>query len=284
MAYVVIFPNHGWFELGSQVAGKCNCEFTVLDPPEFCKGIVPPSLVVSGGAGELPDELRASRIPISGIIPHHMIRRDVPEAGPPDQSWKEAFGDLAVSIVRPSITDPLKLRVEIIPSRSLETLIPIIARFIRGGAFVPDVPILAFEEEHRLIALSRESIVFSRVDDLLDMWIILRCTVDLVITAWNRRFSLKPDTAARQGIGAMEIFKRLPATNCGRCGNQSCMEFATGLMTGRCSVQDCGPLVEGDPRYMQSLLWLMGAIGLDRDTPVAPEKDLETPEQGYNQS
>ncbi len=234
----------------------------VLEPPEFCRGLIPPAIVVSGGAKGFLDELRARRIPVSGMIAYQDFGQDLPEAVPPDGSWREVLGDLVVESVRPSLTDPLKLRVEIAISTDLGSLIPIMAKLIRGGAYRSEIPVLAFEEEHRLICLSPDRLVFCRVDDLPDIWIMLRCTVDLAIAAWDRRFSLKPDTDPRQGIGAIEIFKRLPATNCGKCNCPTCMEFASGLLTGRCTVEQCAPLAETEQRYKESLMWLMRAIGL----------------------
>jgi ArsR family metal-binding transcriptional regulator len=137
------------------------------------------------------------------------------------------------------------------------------ARLIRGGAYRPDPPVLAIEEEHRLVAISPKEIVISRAKDLMDMWIILRTTVELFITAWEHRSSLEPEREPRIGIGAIEVFKRLPATNCGMCNNYSCMEFAAGLIAGRCRIEQCTPLYNGgDSRYLESLNWLMRAIGL----------------------
>jgi ArsR family metal-binding transcriptional regulator len=263
MAHVLVFPNQHSFDLAFQVVGTVNFGLAALEPPEFCRGLAPPSIVVSGGAKGFWDELQARRIPVSGMVAYQVFGKEVPEAPPPDGRWREILGDLTITTVRPSLTDPLKLRIEIALSKNLGSIIPIMARLIRGGAYRSEGPILAFEEEHRLICMSPDRLVFSRIDDLLDMWIMLRCTVDLVVAAWERRLSLKPDSGSRQGVGAIEIFKRLPATNCQRCNNPNCMEFATGLLTGRCTVDQCAPLMEAQPQYLESLLWLMRAIGLN---------------------
>jgi ArsR family metal-binding transcriptional regulator len=262
MANVVIFPNQTAFELGARLAGIERCGVEAVAPPEFCRGLIPPCIAISGGSQAFQNALRDHRVPIAGMLELKRFTKDIPEGAPPDGRWKEIVGDLLLSRVRPSLTDSLRLRVELISAKDLAPIIPIMARLIRGGAYHPEGPILAFEEEHRLICLSSNRMVFSRVDDLLDMWIMVRCMIDLIIAAWDRRFSLRPETSPRLGIGAIEIYKRLPATNCARCDNPNCMEFAMGLLTGRCKVDQCLPLEEGDPRYRASLLWLMGAIGL----------------------
>lgn len=44
-------------------------------------------------------------------------------------------------------------------------------------------------------------------------------------------------------LTAMDIYKLLPKTNCGRCGESSCMAFATKLLEKE-KIEDC-PLLSG---------------------------------------
>ncbi|UEC43801.1 MAG: 4Fe-4S domain-containing protein [Methanothrix sp.] len=52
-------------------------------------------------------------------------------------------------------------------------------------------------------------------------------------------------------VEPMEIYKYLPQTNCGECGEQSCYSFAIRLMSGEVSLDLCNPLK--DPKYRQNL-------------------------------
>ena len=266
MAQVIIFPDQASFENGRKLIDSMGITASVVQPPAFCLGLVAPTIVYSGGPSSLAEELKEEDVAISGVIPYCPATKEVPKATPQDSKWTEALGTLVVSTVRPSLTDPLKLRVEVIPGKSLTPLIPLIARFIRGGSYRPEVPVFAFEEEHRLLVVSQEGFVISRADDLLDAWIMLRTFVDLVISAWDARFSLEPENQPRQGIGAIEIFKRLPSTDCKRCGKQNCMEFATGLFTGKFRIEQCAPIMEEKWRpRLESLQWLMRVIGVNGD-------------------
>lgn len=51
-------------------------------------------------------------------------------------------------------------------------------------------------------------------------------------------------------VEPMEIYKYLPQTNCGECGEQSCYSFAIRLMAGEVSLDLCKPLK--DPEYRQN--------------------------------
>ncbi len=266
MAHVIIFPDQASFENSLKLIESRGTIEAVVQPPEFCLGLVAPTIVVTGGPESLSEELKRAGIAFSGVIPYHPFRREIPKASRPAKEWKEVLASLRVSIVRPSLTDPMRLRVEVIPERSLTPIIPLMARLIRGGSYKFEIPVLAFEEEHRLLAISSNALVICRADDLLDAWMMLRSFVDLAISAWDLRFRNEPEKERRQGIGAIEIFKRLPSTDCGRCGKQNCMEFASGLFTGKFRIDQCPPLMEAQWRErLESVQWFMQAIGLNGD-------------------
>jgi ArsR family metal-binding transcriptional regulator len=276
MADVIIFPDQASFENSLTFIESMGTTETVVQPPEFCLGLVAPTIVVTGGSKALARELELAGVTITGVIPYHPFSREIPKASRPDEKWTQVLGSLTVSIVRPSLTDPLKLRVEVIPERNLATAIPLMARLIRGGSYRFEIPVLAFEEEHRLLAISSDRIVICRADDLLDAWTMLRSFVDLASSAWDMRSKIKPEKERRQGIGPIEIFKRLPSTDCGRCGKSNCMEFAMGLFIGKFKIDQCPPLMEERWRArLESVRWLMQAIGLNGDAVVLKDDHSE---------
>lgn len=200
---------------------------------------------------------------MSGMVPYAPFKKTIPKADPPSPLWCEAVGDLSIRVIEASVSDSVRLRAEVETENDLGPLIPLVACLIRGGSYRPDLPALTFEEEHRLLAIARDRIVFSRSDDLLDFWTMLRSMIDLIVAAWERRSILEPERQPRQGVGAIEVFKRLPGTNCGECGSANCMEFATRLFMGRCQIEKCPTIFEPKwTRNFESLQWLISAIGV----------------------
>ena len=49
-------------------------------------------------------------------------------------------------------------------------------------------------------------------------------------------------TKRKVRVEPMEIYKYLPQTNCGKCGEQSCYTFAIKLMVGEIALDKCTPL------------------------------------------
>jgi ArsR family metal-binding transcriptional regulator len=271
MAQLIVCRNVEAFESTHGLLRPEGLVLGVVEPPSFCRGLVAPSILIARGVENRLKELGGSGRGISGIIGYRPSNRESPQAAPPDPKWKEALEEIRIVKAGPSITDPGRFRFDVEAGSDVGSLIPIIARMIRGGAYQPSAPpLIAFEEEHRLLAVSPKSLAFSRMDDLLDFWIMLRTMVDLIVDAWEHKDLVSPDRQPRQGIGSIEIFKRLPATDCRQCGSETCMEFANSLLMGRGKVEECLPISEEiNADQLSSLLWLLEAIGLD-GKPRAP--------------
>jgi ArsR family metal-binding transcriptional regulator len=261
MAQIVIFPHQSAFQTGMEAIQSAGISAEALEPPDFCLGLAANSILVAGMSRDILSIFENKGISVSGIVPHGAFKRDVPESGAPDPEWRNIVGEFRITSIRKSSTDPTKLDAECVCEKCLDYLIPFMARFIRGGAFNSAGPVLAFEEEQKLVSFWGHRIVICRAEDLLDAWILIRTAIELIIQAWRRKDTISPEEKGRLGIGAIEIFRRLPATNCGLCGHTTCMEFSMALLTGRTRIEKCKPAHE-KPEHRKSLEWLLQAIGL----------------------
>lgn len=266
MAKLIVFPDSEALSRALHSIPASGLTTEVLEVPSFCKGIAPPALVVSGNVERLLRDLRSKGISVSGVIAYSANKRDAPAAPPADPTWKEGVGGLRVVSLRHSFSDPRKLRLDAAPIKPLGDLVGIMARIIRGGAYRPARRILAFEEDQRLVVITSASLTFCRTEDLLDSWIMLRTAVELIRQAWENRHALEPERHPRSGLGANEIFRRLPGSNCGRCGATTCMEFALGVFTTRRKLEECPPLLEEPNRaLLESARWVLDIMGLPSD-------------------
>lgn len=263
MAYVLFFSRLKDFELGRDCFASSKRYLEIIETPRFCSEFLPPAILLSGEKNELLSKLEQNGIVHSGLVQHNLRTTKRIDGEPPGRIWKEILGQMTFLSVRESVSDPTRLRIEVRTKRSFAHLIPFMAALIRGGAYNPNRPSLALEESHRLIAFFSDAVFISRSDDIYDFWFQLRCSVDLICDAFEKKPFLKPVTDPRQGIGAVEIFRRLPATNCGKCGFATCMEFSVALFTGRATANLCTPLFKHDTDSRRlSLLWVLQVLGL----------------------
>ena len=67
----------------------------------------------------------------------------------------------------------------------------------------------------------------------------LRITINEAIAK-----GISPAPREKIRVEPMELYKYLPQTNCGKCGEQGCYTFAIKLMTGEVALDTCTPLKE----------------------------------------
>ena len=62
---------------------------------------------------------------------------------------------------------------------------------------------------------------------------------------------------AKAEISPIDIYKFLPRTNCGECGEKTCMAFATKLASREARLKDCPPLLKPEFEEAYQKLWEM---------------------------
>jgi len=62
---------------------------------------------------------------------------------------------------------------------------------------------------------------------------------------------------AKAEISPIDIYKFLPKTNCGECGERTCMAFATKLASREARLKDCPPLLKPEFKEAHQKLWEM---------------------------
>jgi ArsR family metal-binding transcriptional regulator len=76
--------------------------------------------------------------------------------------------------------------------------------------------------------------------------------------------SITPSVAMRKKPPVFEIFGVLPKTNCGLCGEKSCMAFAALLQSGTAKPKSCTPIFKGEYTHLQEKYFEMCSnLGLD---------------------
>ncbi|MEM2896914.1 MAG: acetyl-CoA decarbonylase/synthase complex subunit gamma [Candidatus Bathyarchaeia archaeon] len=63
---------------------------------------------------------------------------------------------------------------------------------------------------------------------------------------------------SHERVSPLSVYKYLPQTNCGECGEVSCMSFASKLIERNVTLERCAPLKE--PKYKEKLLKLIELI------------------------
>ena len=123
--------------------------------------------------------------------------------------------------------------------------------------------LLAFPSElhGKLIAIHSRKICVNALSDQSEGEKIVEWLEQEINETWERRGEIEPRFESAPKPKVIEILRLLPKTNCGECGQPTCMVFATQVAEGGKDAEDCPPL-DGDER--QSLQGISGNSNSNR--------------------
>jgi ArsR family metal-binding transcriptional regulator len=99
--------------------------------------------------------------------------------------------------------------------------------------------VLIWQREGRKYAFRPREIAVAPVQDREEACRLIDETVALVNEVWRGRGDIEPDFEPLRLPSMMEIYKRLPRTNCGECGYPTCMAYAAALRDGGAEPSGC---------------------------------------------
>jgi ArsR family metal-binding transcriptional regulator len=205
----------------------------------------------------------------SGWVDHRPAQEAVP-ADPPPRFAEDAFGTARVMVLAPCVADLARIRITAHLAGDLAAVFPYLNADMREGCYTARGPTFTFTERHRMICLHPRRITIAKADELVDAWRVLETIRRRVNEVWARRREIEPSFELRERPPAMEIFKRLPRTNCKQCGEPTCLAFAARLLQGQTSAARCAPVFDGEHGHLKAaLLDICAGLGVagEEDSP-----------------
>lgn len=261
---VVVFQAAEEYERARHALEAAGAPFRTVTPPPVAANMAAPCLVIS-------DEARGAlhRIITSGIVIAGQVRYREPlpdtfaDVGPGSGGGEDVVGRIAIAMVAPCIAEEDHLRLAAQIQGDLGPVMPYLNAEIRGGTFSPQGPTFTFMDGPRLINLFPHRAAIARAREMQDAWRTLVKLKRTINEIWSRRASIQPSYERRVQVSALEIYSRLPRTNCRRCGEATCLAFAAKLLQGAQRLENCAPIFGGEfERLKQPLLDLAAGLGL----------------------
>ncbi|HEY74942.1 MAG TPA: hypothetical protein G4O00_02025 [Thermoflexia bacterium] len=134
----------------------------------------------------------------------------------------------------------------------ISEVLPYLNTVLGRGVYLPDEPALSWRHEGRNIGFWPDRIAVDHLKDRDEARQVIEELIALVNRVWDQRDEIKPDTTTHQYLQPLEVYKLLPQTNCGTCGEKGCFPFAVKLAAGEVAAESCRPLFE-EPTYTERL-------------------------------
>jgi ArsR family metal-binding transcriptional regulator len=129
------------------------------------------------------------------------------------------------------------------PSRPLDDVLPYLATLPGIIAYNPETHTLTFRRQPGFLTLYSDKVYITQVNDTQQGLDLLKALTDAINATWERRAELVALTVRRRAPRPLDVWTLLPQTNCGQCGESTCMAFACNLLLQNRSVAECLPLM-----------------------------------------
>ena len=168
-------------------------------------------------------------------------------------------------VLQPCLADPDKLRAIAHISGDLAEVFPYMNAVRKDAFYNVDGPTFTFMDQYRMISLYPRRIAVAKVDDIVDMWRTLESVRIFSNECWQNRESIVPSYELRKRPAALEIFVRLPRTDCGFCGEKTCIAFALRLWIGQISLFQCKAVFDGSYCHLKEPLFeICAGLGIEK--------------------
>lgn len=243
MRKLVVFPKNEEYEKAKNKLIELKLEYKTVTPGEEYRTLAAPALVLREEDFFIMMKERDNKFYSSGWIDYREpLNSEIKSAA--KISGEDYFGRASVMFFGPCYADDTRLRLIAYLTHDISDVFPYINSYMRAADYNPEEKMLGFMDQYRLINMYSNKIAIAKADDITDAWRTLGSVRDIVNFAHANRESIKPSYERRRKPSAMDIYARLPKTNCGQCGQKTCLAFALSLLSGAAQPFMCKPVFE----------------------------------------
>ncbi len=265
MKILTTFPTAGEFEKAKQVLAELFLPHTIIIPePGYSRVGLPALVIEEEDRGKLLGGGQGAFV-TSGWVDFHQPSMSVP-AKDPLVFDEDIFGSVAIVVLQPCTADQTKMRVTAHFSGDLSPVFPYMNALMRDAFYNAHSRTFTFMDGHRMIAVYPHRVAAAKTNDIVDTWRVLEMLRVRFNECWKNRSGITPSSELRKRPPALEIYYRLPKTNCGACGEQTCMAFAFLLWNGQVSPDRCEPVFGGNQSHLkEALVEICGGLGVGKE-------------------
>jgi ArsR family metal-binding transcriptional regulator len=132
--------------------------------------------------------------------------------------------------------------------------LPYLNTVLGGTQYLTDPPEVMFHHNGRIIKVGAREIAINALKDDQEADRILKWLSAEINKAWKDRADIEPCYTGKTKPKLIEILKRLPKTNCKKCGRPTCMAFAAQVMEGGRYIKDCPELTHENQTELSQYL------------------------------
>lgn len=249
MNILTTFPAVTDFEKAKNILDELGLKYRIVDPTYTYSNVGFPAIAFDDHARIRLAESKKNFI-CSGWVNGSDEYTAIPDDEPPLYS-EDIFGKAYIMVLANCVADASKIRLIAHTDKDISLSFPYINALRNDVSFNKEWPILSFMDGYRMISLYQNRITAAKLDDIADGWRVLEKIRRMVNDTYARRNEIEPSYEMHRRPPVLEIFKRLPGTNCRECGEASCMAFASRVWSGDKQPSGCTPVILGEYNHLK---------------------------------
>ena len=109
---------------------------------------------------------------------------------------------------------------------------PYVNSVLKDAIYNKNVPSLTYKNEFRIITLHSDTLAVSKAVNETDAYDIIDEVKKIVNDTYENKESITPLNEMRSKPSAIEVYGYLPKLNCKKCGEATCLAYASKLVMG----------------------------------------------------
>lgn len=137
----------------------------------------------------------------------------------------------------------------------ISELLPYLATAIRGCTYVHGTDELNYMDRGHIIAIRPRQITVTAVQGKEEAQQLCDELKDIINRVHQQRDSITPTMRKQARLDPLTVYRELPRTNCGECGEVTCMAFAARVVSRELPANLCSPLLQNEYEGNRERLW-----------------------------
>jgi len=144
------------------------------------------------------------------------------------------------------LADPSRIKIVAQSDKNFEEILPYLATQFPNAIYSQEAGFVSYKEERRMVSIfSTGKVGITYLKDEEEAGKILEKIREKINWTYQNKDKIDiSEINRRKPLNALQIYRYLPALNCGKCGFPTCMAFAVKLLSVEVTVDKCLPLFE----------------------------------------
>jgi ArsR family metal-binding transcriptional regulator len=138
--------------------------------------------------------------------------------------------------------------------QDISEALPYLNAVLGGDTYIENPPSVTFKAQGKLITVHARKIAVNALRDEAEARHILEWLKEEINTAWGNREKIVPKYDGKAVPHILDIYKLLPRSNCKKCGQPTCMMFASLATEGIKGYGDCPEMTGEGAKKLQAYL------------------------------